>query len=259
MKRFNTTLSDALDPGGFGTVTITKNITIDGSPTGTAGILSAGTNGVNVNDSATGTPNTIVVVLRGLTINGAGTGVNGVSFTSGKALHVENCRILGVTNHGISLSTTVAVQLFVNNTTITECTQAGINSTTTGASRSAISVVDSRLERNGIGLRAQQHAEVLISHSSVATNNTLANSGGIIADSSLGDVFVTVESCFIAYNTVGVQAGTGAATVVRISNCNITGNGTGVQSTGGGIVSSQNNTILGNTANGSPTSTIPQV
>src|SRR5207244_7917744 len=29
---------DSLDPGGFGTVTITKSITIDGSPTGTAGV-----------------------------------------------------------------------------------------------------------------------------------------------------------------------------------------------------------------------------
>src|SRR5687767_8122453 len=30
---------DALDPAGFGAVTITKSITIDGSPTGVAGLL----------------------------------------------------------------------------------------------------------------------------------------------------------------------------------------------------------------------------
>src|SRR5438067_4498283 len=64
---------NCLDPGGYGTVTITKSITID--CTGTFGsILAAGTNGVNVNDSASGTPNTIKVTLRGLFINGAGTG-----------------------------------------------------------------------------------------------------------------------------------------------------------------------------------------
>src|SRR3989449_9047306 len=39
---------DALDPGGFGAVTITKAITIDGSGT-FAGILGAGTTGVLVN------------------------------------------------------------------------------------------------------------------------------------------------------------------------------------------------------------------
>src|ERR1044071_6704555 len=40
---------DCLDPGGFGTVTIVKSITID--CTGTLGsILNSGTNGINVND-----------------------------------------------------------------------------------------------------------------------------------------------------------------------------------------------------------------
>src|SRR5919202_2717250 len=87
---------DCLDPGGFGTVTITKNITIDGTNgAGFGSILAAGTNGVNVNDSATATPGTIVVTLRHLSINGAGTtlGLNGVNFTSGKAVHVEHCQI----------------------------------------------------------------------------------------------------------------------------------------------------------------------
>src|SRR5712664_3525740 len=42
---------DALDPGGFGTVTITKSITLDG--TGTfASILAAGSNGININIAA---------------------------------------------------------------------------------------------------------------------------------------------------------------------------------------------------------------
>src|SRR5262245_50453923 len=56
---------DALDPGGFGSVTITKSITIDGSGT-FASILGAGTNGININD----TNNLgIVVVIRNLSIN----------------------------------------------------------------------------------------------------------------------------------------------------------------------------------------------
>src|SRR5438094_9636805 len=89
---------DCLDPGGFGTVTITKSITIDCA--GTFGsILAAGTNGVNVNDSATATPNTIKVTLRNLTINGAGNtptpGLVGVNWTSGASVHLDNVRIFG--------------------------------------------------------------------------------------------------------------------------------------------------------------------
>src|SRR6185503_14478584 len=87
---------DCLDPGGFGTVTITKSITIDGTTgAGFGSILAAGTNGVNVNDSATATPNTIIVMLKNLSINGASTGFDGVRFTSGKQLFIEGCHIFG--------------------------------------------------------------------------------------------------------------------------------------------------------------------
>src|ERR1044071_5172603 len=107
---------DALDPGGFGTVTITKSILIDGTNgAGFGSILNSGVNGVNVNDSATATPNTIVVRLRNLSINGAGTtlGTNGIVFTSGAQLSVENCRILNDSGDGMPVTTPVATKLVV--------------------------------------------------------------------------------------------------------------------------------------------------
>src|SRR5438552_445836 len=123
---------DALDPGGFGAVTITKSITIDACCM--AGILAAGTNGVNVNDSATGTPGTIVVTLRHISINGATTGLNGVRFTSGKSLNIENCQIFGFlsgTGFGIDVSLTQSLkEVHVKNTTIHNCI-TGVRVTTT--------------------------------------------------------------------------------------------------------------------------------
>src|SRR5256714_4971791 len=60
---------DALDPGGYGAVTITKSITIDGGTgSGWASILASGINGVIVN--VTTNPTTAVVILRNITING---------------------------------------------------------------------------------------------------------------------------------------------------------------------------------------------
>src|SRR5882762_1005645 len=44
---------DALDPGGYGTVTITKGITIDGGGGQVASVLAAGVNGIIVNAPAT--------------------------------------------------------------------------------------------------------------------------------------------------------------------------------------------------------------
>src|SRR5713226_6913995 len=58
---------DALDSGGFGTVVISKSITIDGTGA-LAGILAAGQNGITINSMAA--KNIISVRLRGLSING---------------------------------------------------------------------------------------------------------------------------------------------------------------------------------------------
>src|SRR5437899_3309371 len=68
---------DALDPAGYGAVTITKSITIDGGGGQVASVLVTGTNGIVVQAGPTD-----VVTLRNLRINGIkGTpsgGLNGV-------------------------------------------------------------------------------------------------------------------------------------------------------------------------------------
>lgn len=79
---------DALDAGGFGTVTITKSITIDGNST-TAGILAAGTTGIIINGAG------IDVTLRGLTINGAGSGLIGVRIIAANKVFIERSVIFG--------------------------------------------------------------------------------------------------------------------------------------------------------------------
>src|SRR5713101_1910742 len=91
---------DALDPGGFGAVTITKGITLDGGGGQVASVLVSGTNGIVVQANAS----TDVVILRNLRINGISSGINGIQFNSGKALIVENCYIFGFTQNGIDIA-----------------------------------------------------------------------------------------------------------------------------------------------------------
>ena len=81
---------DALDPAGYGAVTITKAITIDGGGGQVASVLVSGTNGIVINANAS----TDVVILRNLRINGIGSGLNGIQFLSGKALGVRTARSL---------------------------------------------------------------------------------------------------------------------------------------------------------------------
>src|SRR5579864_4117702 len=87
---------DALDPGGFGALTITKAITIDGGGGQVASVLVSGTNGIVVQAGPSD-----VIILRNLRINGIGTGINGIRFLTGKALSVENCDIFGFTTNGV--------------------------------------------------------------------------------------------------------------------------------------------------------------
>src|SRR5215469_11585901 len=56
---------DALDPGGFGALTITKAITIDGGGGQVASTLVAGTNGIVVQAGGSD-----VVIIRNIRING---------------------------------------------------------------------------------------------------------------------------------------------------------------------------------------------
>src|SRR3954467_14955431 len=74
-----------LDPGGFGAVTITKSITIDGGKgAGFGSILAAGINGIIINAAVTG-----VVTLRNLSIHGAGTGIVGIRILAAGTVFIE--------------------------------------------------------------------------------------------------------------------------------------------------------------------------
>src|SRR5438105_4580794 len=84
-----------LDPGGFGTVTITKSITINGTHgQGYGSILAALTNGViiNITDAADVRK---IVRLRSLDINGASTGLDGIKILAANRVYIEDCNIDG--------------------------------------------------------------------------------------------------------------------------------------------------------------------
>src|SRR5437879_2104086 len=91
---------DALDPGGFGQVTITKSITLDGSGT-FASILASVGSAIIIN---TGSPLDIVVI-RGLSLQGGGSNsspLNGINVIQAGAVYVENTAIEGFANTGIN-------------------------------------------------------------------------------------------------------------------------------------------------------------
>ena len=102
-----------LDPGGFGTVTITKSITIRSDHI-EAGVLASGASGIIISAGATDR-----VVLEGLDIDGLGTGIHGVSVLAGKEVYIIRCSIRNFTQNGVNMaSSTNGGHAFINDSLI---------------------------------------------------------------------------------------------------------------------------------------------
>ncbi len=269
---------DALDPGGFGAVDITKAITLAAEGSGEGGTLSPGSTEVNIIAG----PND-VIILRGLQIDGGPVGSSshyGVQVWSAAAVEIQNCTIRNNTDnvnttdgYGVYFAPNFAsvappVQLVITDTTIT----------TNGAQTAS--------QGGGILIQPKGNASVAVTLTNdVIVNNTL----GVRADASLstGTIMMTINSSTIAHNAfAGVSAftvggtGTSASTVevtrstiadnggaafnanganaiIRLNQTTVSGNKTGIVTANSGVVSSAgNNLIIDNTNAGvAPTST----
>ena len=241
---------DALDPGGYGAVTITKSITLDG--TGTfASILASLVNGIVINAASTD-----VITIRGISINGFCNGINGINILQAKTVNVEDCVIFRFnTGNGITVNDTNGCKLNVRNSVIRDNTLDGINAIAAAATPTRITLSNVSLNGNANGIHARSGVTVTAEECSFSGNTA----AGVFADNTVGGSFavIRVNRSQIQGNNIGVQAGSGggvAASVVEISQNLInfnTGNGVSVQA-GGTVETFTNNDIQGNGVNGCP-------
>ncbi|NVN93194.1 MAG: right-handed parallel beta-helix repeat-containing protein [Desulfuromonadales bacterium] len=236
---------DVLDPGGFGAVTITKAITLDGGGN-LAGVLASGTNGIVVNAGPTD-----VVILRNLDINGSGTGINGIQFLNGGMLFVENSTIYGFTQNGIIFTPTASSQLSIDRTLVRDASQGGLFVKPGASGTASAKITDSRFEQSSYGVRVEDRSVVSVINS-VANNNT---NNGFVAISTGGQALINLENCVATTNGRNGVFASGSGAVITTSNSTITNNAVmGInQQNGASIVSFGNNHIFGNTTNGTPT------
>jgi hypothetical protein len=227
-----------LDSAGYGPFTVSTSVSIIAPPGVYAGISVFSGDGIDVNASG---PD--VVILRGLTINSQG-GSSGITFTSGKALHVENCEVNGFQGPGIVSSSTGS--LFITDS-ILRGNADGI--AVNGSSNSGVSIDHVRLEGNtGFGLLVDT-GKVSLADSVISGSNTnlQAVSNGTVTD-------VNVENCVVANSSTGVaifvNALGGGSTTLRLSNSTVTDNQIGLwQHSPALLLSRGNNTVEGNGTN----------
>jgi hypothetical protein len=167
---------DALDPAGYGAVTITKAITIDGGGGQVASVLVSGTNGIVVQAGPSD-----VVILRNLRINGIGTGINGIRFLAGKDLNVENCVIFGFTTNGvdIALNQATAATAHILNSIIKSNGGVGVRATNAVAPNVLVDVDHTQIIIDNKGVEANANSRIVVTNSVVEN----AATDGITADS----------------------------------------------------------------------------
>jgi hypothetical protein len=236
---------DALDPGGFGALTITKSITLDGGGGQVASILVSGTNGINI--SAAGG----VIILRNLRFDGISSGLIGVSISSAAKVVIENCDIFGFTTNGVAATpSTGTLYLKIQDTTINNSNGAVLIKPTGGAVVNA-SIEHAHLDGNVGGLRidgtggGSSNVAVTDTSQSLNTANGMnvlsggsgnvnvdvmrgiiaenAGSGVVSNNSSGGTSTVTVGDSILSYNTVGAWSIGGTGTLLSYKNNQVTG------------------------------------
>jgi hypothetical protein len=226
---------DTLDPAGYGSLTITKSITVDGEMSGKGGILaSGGVNGFVINDSQSGAPNTVQVILRHLSFDGAGSGADGLRFVSGRRLTVEDCLFFGFTGDGFEIAPSTGT-LF------------------------NITVRNSSFMRNGTGIRQGTAIGTLnASYDNVAVNENTGDgmvvtggtaniSNSVLDSNATNGLIVSTGAVVNADNNVITSNATGisSSSTVRINGNAVHRNGTGLSNTGT-MQSCANNKVYGN-------------
>lgn len=254
---------NCLDPGGFGTVTITKALTIACQFT-EGGVLAGGTPAIIVNAGATDT-----VVLRGLDIYGVSGTTYGVRFIAGGALHIEESQIRrfnGSNGQAVLFQPSGDSLLYISNTIMTDNGAAGsgggvlIQPTGTGSATVSLNgvLID---DNSGAAFRIDTGGNTTTAGNFVTIENSqLSHSTwGLLVNTPAGAASATVmvNRSAILYNTSrGILAG-GATALVRVGDTTITANWAGLESTTGASIRSYgDNRLDGNGSDGAFTAPV---
>jgi hypothetical protein len=252
---------NALDPAGYGSVTVTKSITIDGTGQHSS-ILNSFTTGVTINiTTAAGSDPLATVRLRNLAINGTGgiagvassgtrTGIRGINVSSANTrqpkVYVDNVFIHGNVNEGI-LWAANGGELVVKNSSIIDNGTAGMRVDSNGANGVFLNVENTRTDLNGQeGVRVEDNVKATVYNSS-ASNNGI-NGYVVITTTSASEMSIR-ESMAANNKTIGVFAVSqnGVSAIIRISNTHVINNlVNGLQINGaptGQILTNQKNSI----------------
>jgi hypothetical protein len=242
-----------LDPGGYGAVTITKSILIDGNGTH-ASTLASGTTGFIINIAVSANDPHRSVRLRNLSINGTGasgaigtrTGIDGVRFIAGSSLFIENTLINDFSQDGVEIlgpaATAGQINLVMNNVQIRNCNGSGVELNHGNATGQVVAMLENvQIEACAQGIEGTSRTRIGVSNSTVSHCTTGLRLSG-------SDNIMNLDNIFVSYGTTGLQSSAG--NTIRVSDSVVTQNATGLNPNGGTMHSLSGNSVFGNSVDG---------
>lgn len=243
-----------LDSGDYDPFKVTKAVTVEAPPGVNAAVAGNSDDAVAVLAGASD-----MVVIRGLHISITGRSVAmlaGIGFSTGGALHVENCVIQGLGNlppGNFASNSAIAFSgsglLFVKDS-IMRNSNTGVDLFPHSMGIAVATLDGCRMENNGTGLRVGYDAAATVRNSIV-----IENLGGFSVAPNINNpskaAKLAVENCLITANGIGIEASNYIGNAVghaNISNSIVTNNQTGIFAYPNGIIAVENTTITHNKA-----------
>jgi hypothetical protein len=256
---------DALDPGGFGALTITKSITLDGGGGQVASVLVAGTNGIVVVAGATD-----VVILRNLRLDGllgngsnsGNAGISGIRFISGKTLILEHDDVFGFNTAGVDAEpSTLGANLILEDVHLQN--NAGVSASgvliqpgSGGSIQATLTNVFSDANTNGLTINANAAS----AHVSVENSTFTSGTNGIQVTATVSSVpHVFLNNVNTYQNSGSGLVATGSFANVLVANSSIHDNGNGILRVSSSTIGTYgNNRLDANTTDGTFNLTLTQ-
>jgi len=242
---------DCVNAGLYGTLTIAQSVTID-----CAGAVGATQGPITINAAG------IVVRLRNMSVNSTGVISTAITAENMAALYIENCVISNYSDLGINFEPSsgtsllsVTNSIISNNGTSGGGITGGIYITPASGVTATVSIDRSEINGNYFGIVGDGRSGGTIRGTISDSVVSGSAKNGITALSSGSSVVFIIDQTKVSGNLAGLYAsGSNAGILAR--NTTVFNNTIGLDSaSGGALYTYGNNSVNGNTTNGSFTGT----
>jgi hypothetical protein len=247
---------NVLSSGNFGPLFITKAISIVAA--GVEAVINTAHGGCSCGIGINAPANAIIS-LRGVTIDMRGTSNSGISFSTGRALHV-NDSVIRKSFNGFNFIPSATAELYVADSVIADSGSTGMLINPQGSAGAKVVIERVQVDKGvnqGIWFRGDVTTGAITGTVRDSVVTAYGNLGILVSEAGGGTSRVMVDRSVLANNHAGLVV-TGAGATARIGDSTVSGSATaGLSATSGGVIDSYGtNQVNGNFSDGSPTNTI---